>query len=464
MNPMMLTLAQAAMALDCTVRGAGDIAFARVSTDSRDIRPGDLFVALRGERFDGHDFVADVLARGAAAAMVEADHPALAQLPADTPLLEVIDTTAALGRLAARWRDRFDGLTVIGVTGSSGKTTLKQMIHAVLQNAHGADAVLATEGNLNNQIGMPLTLLRLNAGHRYAVIEMGMNHFGEIDYLTRLARPDVAVINNAGTAHIEFLGSRQGIAQAKGEIFAGLADDGVAVINLDDDFAGYWQGLNPGRRIVGFGLSQGALHAESVETDTLSSRFTLCAPDGQASVSLPTPGLHNVRNALAAGAVCHALGLPVAAIASGLAHYQGAKGRLQQKRTAAGALLIDDSYNANPDSVRAAIDVLARLPGQRWLVLGDMGELDDLENRHRDIGRYAASQGLSGFYAVGTQMRHAVEAYGAGARWFDSHAALAEALAPQLGAESAVLVKGSLFMGMARVVDALIASNGKEGA
>jgi UDP-N-acetylmuramoyl-tripeptide--D-alanyl-D-alanine ligase len=478
MSDTLFTLAQAAQALDAPFRGTGAATFSRVTTDSRDVQPGDLFVALKGDRFDGHDFVADVLARGAVGAMVEADHPVLATLATDAPLIEVVNTTAGLGRLASRWRLRFGELVLIGVTGSSGKTTLKEMIAAILRTSlmpeagasdmpaqhAGDDAVLATEGNLNNHIGMPLMLLRLRAHHRFAVIEMGMNHFGEIAYLTGLARPNVAVINNAGTAHIEHLGSRQGIAKAKGEIFAGLTDDGVAVINRDDDFAAYWDGLTGRHRRIGFGLTEGDVIAEGLITDALESRFALVTPSGLAPVVLPAPGLHNVRNALAAAAVCHALGLSPDDIARGLSAYRGIKGRLQQKRAANGALVLDDSYNANPDSMRAAVDVLTGLPGERWLVLGDMGEIDEVAVRHADIGHYARGKGLAGLYATGEGMRHAVAAYGEGACWFDSHAALVAALNEQLTPTASVLVKGSRFMRMEQVVEALASNPDKGGA
>ncbi|QDQ29271.1 UDP-N-acetylmuramoyl-tripeptide--D-alanyl-D-alanine ligase [Chitinimonas arctica] len=458
----MLTLATSATVLNATLRGDGGLAYERVSTDSRDIRPGDLFVALKGDNFDGHDFIAAVLAGGAVAALVEAGHPALAALGPDAPLLEVDDTLAALGRLAAHWRGLFS-LPLLAITGSSGKTTVKEMIATVLRRHAGDEAVLATAGNLNNHIGLPLMLLRLRARHRYAVIEMGMNHFGEIAYLTGLAAPQLALITNAGSAHIEFLGSAAGIAEAKGEIFDGLAEGGAALINLDDDYADYWRGLNASRTLLGFGLAQGDIQARDVRLAGLDSRFTLVTPGGEAEVRLPAPGRHNIANALAAAAACHALGLTAVEIAAGLAGYVGAKGRLQQKRAANGALLIDDSYNANPDSMHAAMDVLAALPAPRFLVLGDIGETDDIPARHAELGEYARGKGLESLYATGEGMRHAVAAFGPGGRWFDSHAALVAALAPQLGKDAVALVKGSRFMRMEQIVEAL-ASAGKAEA
>ncbi|GAB3261998.1 UDP-N-acetylmuramoyl-tripeptide--D-alanyl-D-alanine ligase [Chitinimonas naiadis] len=456
----MLNLAATATALQATLRGQGASAYTRVSTDSRDIQPGDLFVALVGERFDGHDFLAAVLAQGAVGALVQAGHPALAQLPADAPLVEVDDTLAALGKLAAFWRSRFT-LPLVALTGSSGKTTVKEMIAAVLRHKAGNDAVLATSGNLNNHIGVPLMLLRLRAQHQYAVIEMGMNHFGEIAYLSNLAAPTVALVNNAGTAHIEYLGSRAGIAQAKGEIFERMADQACAVINLDDEFAEYWSSLNKTRQQIGFGLKQGQVKAANLQSEALQSRFTLQTPAGEAPVELKAPGLHNVRNALAAAAACHALGLSAGEIAAGLAEYAGTKGRLQQKQAASGALLIDDTYNANPDSMHAAMDVLAALPAPRYLVLGDIGEIDDVATRHAELGQYARSKGLEQLYATGKGMRHAVDAFGAGGQWFATHAELIAALAPRLGADAAVLVKGSRFMRMEQVVAALAATESK---
>lgn len=453
-NQPILTLQDAASTLGTTVSNGADGVCQRISTDSRSIAAGDLFVALKGEQFDGHAFVEAVLAAGAVGAIVEAGHPALQAVAAKLPLIEVSDTVAALGQLGHNWRQRFS-LPLIAITGSSGKTTVKEMIAAILRHHAGDDAVLATTGNLNNHLGVPLMLLRLGAHHRFAVIEMGMNHFGEIAYLTQLAKPSVALVNNAGTAHIEFLGSTAGIAQAKGEIFESLNGRGIAIINRDDAFADYWRSLNKTRALLGFGLTQGDIHASDLHSEALSSRFTLITPTGSSAVNLPAPGLHNVRNALAAAAACHAVGLSADDIAAGLATYQGAKGRLQQKRAANGALLIDDTYNANPDSVHAAMDVLASLPGDRFLVLGDIGEIDDIPARHAELGRYAKEKNLPALYATGSGMRHAIDAFGAGGYWFENKESLIAALAPKLGASTAVLVKGSRFMRMETIIEAL---------
>jgi UDP-N-acetylmuramoyl-tripeptide--D-alanyl-D-alanine ligase len=452
----MLTLVQAAQAINGAA--AIDAPFAGVSTDSRTIAAGELFVALRGERFDGHDYVAEVLARGAAGALVEkcwADaHPGL-------PLVAVDDTRLALGRLAAHWRSRFN-LPLVGVTGSNGKTTVKEMCAAVLRAHFGQDAVLATTGNLNNDIGLPLTLLKLSDAHRAAVIEMGMNHPGEIAYLTGIARPTVAVVNNAQRAHLAGLGTLAEVARAKGEIFSGLAADGVAVINADDVHAPLWRELATGRRIISFGLDRAADVAGVWTARGFGSRLTLATPWGATDLPLAVPGLHNARNALAAVTATLAAGVPLATVASALAGYTGVKGRLQKRSGLMGALVIDDTYNANPDSMRAAIDVLAAVPGRRIFVMGDMGEVGEAGGQfHDEIGGYAKSQGVDLLFAVGELSAAAVGNFGAGARHFKRAEELTEALKKELAPGVTVLVKGSRFMRMERVVDA-IADNSEQ--
>ncbi len=451
MNQAMLPLSVTASAVNGQLLGEAAASFLRVSTDSRDIRAGDLFVALKGERFDGHDYAEQALAQGAACVLVEAGRlPALAG-----NRIEVADTLAALGQLAAFWRRQFSA-PVVGITGTNGKTSVKEMLAAILRSKVGDAAVLATAGNLNNHIGVPLMLLRLRAEHQFAVLEMGMNHFGEIRYLTKMAKPDVAVVNNAGAGHLEFLGSVEGVAQAKGEIFEGLAADGRAVVNGDDAYAALWRGLAGHRAVLAFGLNGGDAHAEQLQIEALQSRFTLRLPSGRADVLLKVPGEHNVRNALAAAAAAHALGLTPAEIAAGLASYAGTKGRLQQKQAANGALVIDDSYNANPNSMRAAVDVLAAQAAPRVLVLGDMGEIgSDIAEHHRAIGAYAQAAGIERLFATGEQMQQAVAAFGAGANWFANHTALLRALNTELTPTSTVLVKGSRFMQMERVVNEL---------
>lgn len=455
---MMLRLSEAAIATGGRLVGA-DVAFDAVSSDSRAIQPHELFVALRGERFDGHDFAADCLQRGAAAAMVDTRW----QLDQAGPLLVVEDTRLALGDLASYWRGKF-ALPVAAVTGSNGKTTVKEMLAAILRAASSDDAVLATQGNLNNDIGLPLTLFKLRASHRYAVIEMGMNHPGEISYLTRLAKPTVALINNALPAHLEGLGSVEAVAHAKGEIFEGLAADGTAIINADDQFAPLWQQLAAPRKVLTFGLEHAADVSANYRLHADASEMTLETPHGKIALRLSAPGVHNVRNALAASAAATAMGVPLSAIAAGLQQYGGVKGRLQRKPGKSGATIIDDTYNANPASMRAAIDVLQACPGKRVLVLGDMGELGDTAaEMHREIGTYAKAAGLERLLLLGELSQEMAAGFGAGAWHFDTPEALAEVLGPQLTADTTVLVKGSRFMRMERVVALLLAETNDKG-
>ncbi len=462
----MMSLMEAALATGGTALG-GNPRLEGVSTDSRTIASGELFVALRGERFDGHDFVAAAAARGAAAAMVDQVWAEGAET--GLPLLAVADTRLALGYLGAWWRARFD-LPLVGITGSNGKTTVKEMCAAILRaqaRADGLDpelAVLATAGNLNNDIGLPLMLLRLHASHRAAVIEMGMNHPGEIAYLTRLAQPTVALVNNAQRAHLAGLGGVAGVAHAKGEIFDGLRSGGTAVINADDPFCPLWREMNAGRRTLTFGFDASADVRGRAETMALGSVLAIEAPQGTVEVTLAVPGLHNARNALAAAAAALAAGATLAAVSAGLTSFSGVKGRLQVRRAAAGAVLIDDSYNANPDSVRAAIDVLAATPGRKILVLGDMGEIGGQAGQfHDEIGGYAKSQGVDQLLALGEMSELAARNFGTGGRHFGSVDALLAALRPELGADTVVLVKGSRFMRMERVADAIATDAGAGG-
>ena len=429
-----------------TLRGA-NAPVARVTTDSRDVQPGDLFVALKGERFDGHDYVRRALDLGASGALVARE------VPGATHVILVDDTRLALGRMAAGWRARFP-LPLVALTGSNGKTTVKEMLAAILRaHAGSPEAVLATEGNLNNDIGMPLTLLKLREAHRYAVIEMGMNHEGEIDYLTRLARPTVALVNNAQRAHVGILGSLEAIARAKGEIYAGLSASGTAVVNEDDPYASYWRGLNTGRRVVGFGLAPRAtVHAER---DGNQARIT--TPLGQVQVVLQVAGDHNLCNAAAACAAAHALEIPLEAMRAGLASFAGVPGRLQRRRAKqGGGWVIDDSYNANPESMKAALDVLAAEPGRRVFVMGDMGEMgEQSEPLHAEIGAHARSRGIDAFFTLGQASRRAADAFGPDAQAFDDVDALIAAARRESLAGATVLVKGSRFMRMERVADAL---------
>jgi len=448
----MMRLSQAASALG-VARHGDDVTFESVGTDSRAATAGELFVALRGERFDGHKFLALAQAAGAVAAMVDDAGAALA--PPGLPLLVVNNTRAGLIQLAHAWRGQFS-MPLVALTGSSGKTTVKEMLAAILREAcTDSDSVLATRGNLNNDIGVPLMLLALRAHHRYAVIELGMNHAGKIRQLARLAHPDVALIVNAGRAHIEYLGSEAAIAHAKGEVFEGLSRTGISVINADDRYAPLWRELAGARRRVEFGVENAAQVTATFKLRPLDSEITVKTPRGTAVATINAPGRHNVLNALAASAAAFALDTPEHAIAAGLARYAGIKGRLQRSAGCAGATLIDDTYNANPESVRAAIDVLASIPGRRFLVLGDMGELGaSAVHCHSEAGAYAHAAGIDRLYALGENSVHAVSAFGTGARHFprieEMLAEIENALAPDV----TLLVKGSRFMQMERVVKA----------
>lgn len=447
---MNLDLAEAAALMGGTCRGDGVVA--RVSTDSRTIRPGDLFVALRGERFDGGRFAAQALAAGAAGVVLDAT-----QAPDVADAIRVDDTRLALGRLAAGWRRRF-ALPVVAVTGSNGKTTVKEMLAAVLRlEAGDDDAVLATEGNLNNDIGVPLMLLRLRAAHQFAVLEMGMNHAGEIDYLTRLARPDVALVNNALSAHIGFLGSIENIARAKGEIFNGLGDAGIAIFNADDPHASIWREANARRCVVDFGQGGGVTVRGRIEPAAFGSRLAVTLPNAELEIALRVPGEHNAMNALAAAAAAFALDVSHRNLVAGLAGFDGVKGRLQRKPALHGSTFIDDTYNANPDSVKAALAVLARQPGKKLLVLGDMGELGaDAAAMHAEIGHAARAAGVDRLLALGDLSQETVAAFGVGAMHFERIEALLAELESALDADTVVLVKGSRFMQMERVVNRFV--------
>lgn len=445
----MMQLSAAAKVLNVQHVGADPI-FTSVGADSRKIVPGQLFVALKGEHFDGHDFAAQAIQQGAAAVLVEAP------LENASPAIIVEDTYAALGQLAAHWRNRYN-FPIAGITGSSGKTTVKEMLAAILRAASTPASVLATQGNLNNHIGLPMTLLQLNAQHRYAVIEMGMNHSGEIAYLTRLTRPDVALINNAGSAHIGELGSLEAIAHAKGEIFEGLAAEGTAVINADDRFAPLWKSLIGNRKTLTFGLENAADVSAHYQLHADGSAVELQTPHGIRHVALPAPGVHNVMNALAASAAALAMGVDLDAVVTGLQAYAGVKGRLQTMQGINGAVVIDDTYNANPISMKAAIDVLKAKAGKKILVLGDMGELgDDVLTLHAEIGAYAKSAGIDTLLTLGTHSVAMATAFGARAQHYATLESLVADLAKAMQTDSTVLVKGSRFMAMERVVNAVI--------
>ena len=444
---MAMRLSEAAGVLEASYSGA-DVRFAGISTDTRTLAADNLFFALTGPRYDGHDYVDAAQARGAAAAAVS--RPVSTTLP----LLQVADTRHALGQLARHWRGRFD-IPVVGITGSNGKTTVKEMITAILARR---GAVLATRGNLNNDIGVPLTLAGLAPEHRSAVVEMGANHAGEIAYLTGLARPTVGIVTNAGPAHLEGFGSLEGVAHAKGELFAGLDRDAVAVINADDRFAAVWRELAQGRRMLSFGLLPGADVGADWQATAQGTALALRTPHGAVDVQLPLLGRHNVLNALGATAAALAAGASLDDVREGLEGLAGVAGRLQRKTRADGGLVIDDTYNANPASLRAAIDVLSAFPGERWLVLGDMGELGaDAAALHAEIGVYARDAGIDRLFTLGEFSAQAARACGANAQACEDFDALLGALRRELHAGVTVLVKGSRYMGMERVVQALTA-------
>ena len=453
----MLSLGEAARLIPgATVHGDPDTTFERVSTDSRMVGPGDLFVALKGDRFDAHDFLGDVAARGAAAALV-------AHVPAGLamPVVEGGETRAALGALAHGWRKRF-AVPLVAVTGSNGKTTVKEMIASIFAAAVGADARLATAGNLNNDIGVPLTLLRLSGAHRVAVIELGMNHPGETEILARLAAPTVALVNNAQREHQEFMATVEAVALEHAAVIHALTPDGVAVFPADDAYASIWRVAATGNPILDFALHDAERQVEAQVTGRLhGGELAIDTPSGAVTVRLRALGEHNARNALAAAAAALAAGIELAAIKQGLESFEPVKGRLQVRQadvgSLAGARVVDDTYNANPDSMRAAIDVLAAQPAPRVLVIGDMGEVgDEGPAFHREVGAYARERGIDALFALGDASRDACTAYGDTARHFGDVGALVTALlAAGYGAQATVLVKGSRYMKMERVVDAL---------
>ena len=457
----MMKLSEAAGVLGGRMAGV-DAEFMAVSTDTRKISRGDLFVALHGEHFDGANFVLQALQAGAAAAVVN-DESEFSLPDSKLPILLVQDTRLALGKLAAYWRRQFE-ITLVAITGSNGKTTVKEMTASILRAAAGSeDAVLATRGNLNNDIGMPLTLLQLNGQHRYAVIEMGMNHFGEIDYLTRIALPQVALINNASGAHLEGLGSVEGVARAKGEIFEGLQSCGTAIINADDDFAPLWRQLAGAHSLIEFGLNSASDVNGTWRPQESGLLLNAKTPKGDFSAVMQVPGEHNARNALAATAVAIALNLSLENIVFGLERFTGVAGRMQRKQGRNNAVVIDDTYNANPASMHAAIKVLAETGGQRVLVLGDMGEMgENATEFHAEIGRIARALGIGKLYALGEMSRIAVREFGSNAQHYERVEELQQALEKELHAGTTVLIKGSRFMKMERVVEFCVDKGNKE--
>ena len=449
----MMDTAIAARAVGGSVIGAA-VPFVRVTTDTRALVPGDLFVALKGERFDGHDFVAQALASGAAAALVERSRASSLR----GNLIAVDDPLRSLAALATYWRARFD-IPVAVVVGSNGKTTTKEMIAAVFRSAEGSDAVAATPGNFNNAIGLPLAILAMRSTHRLAVFEIGMNHRGETRELASIARPTIAVITNAQREHQEFMQSVDQVAAEHADAIQALLPGGTAVINADDPRAAVWRSaaVTANASVSSFALDHGADFHARFESKGDGEAVQLYTPAGSARVLLQVPGRPMVRNALAAAAVAHAAGLTLTAIVEGLAAFRPVRGRLVTSVTATGATVIDDTYNANPDSMRAAIDVLAVRPAPRWLVIGDMGEVGEAGPEfHREIGAYARAAGIERMIAAGDLAHEAVHAFGAGAVHFQSVDDLARGVAAEVHAGVTILVKGSRFMRMERVVDALL--------
>ncbi len=433
-----------------------DVAIDSVSTDTRAIAPGALFVALRGERHDAHDFVPAARDAGAAAALVARE------LPLDLPQVVVDDTQVALGALARAVRARRD-VRVAGITGSNGKTTVKTLLAAILSR-HAPTHVNA--GNFNNEIGLPLTVLAMPASVEFVVLEMGAGQPGDIAWLAGIGQPRVALVNNVAPAHLERMGSLEGVAETKGAIYTALPADGTAVINADDAFAGYFSGLAAPRRVLRFGLAATTVDvgARDVEADANGSRFVLVTPAGEAAVTLALPGRHNVLNALAAATLAVALEVPLATIVAGLESADPVAGRSTRHRLANGARLVDDSYNANPGSFAAAIAVLAAEAGTRILVMGDMRELGaDAERLHADTGALAREAGIDRLLAVGALSAAAVRGFGDGATHFSDQAALVEALRASLPADAVVLVKGSRGSAMDRVVRALLGTSDASG-
>jgi len=450
------SLTDTARLLNGHVVGA-DVSFASVSTDSRTLAKGDLFVALQGPNFDGHEHLHQAQVEGAAAAMVSR------QVESDLPLLQVADTRLGLGELAAHWRQA-SSAEVVAVTGSNGKTTVKEMIAAILSQQ---GQTLATLGNLNNDIGLPLTLLRLQ-DEAYAVVELGANHPGEIKYLSDIAQPNIALLNNAGSAHLEGFGSLEGVARAKAEIISGLAEDGIFVFNADDPWAELWRELAAERAICTFGLEAEADVSSpkaAIETCWNASgfitRFPVKTPRGEIEIDLPLAGQHNRMNALAAIATTQLMGVGLQQIRDGLMGLKPVPGRLQSRMGKGGIRIVDDSYNANPDSVAAAIAVLATAPGRQILVLGDLAELgQEAAQLHKMLGQQIRAAGIKYLYCLGALSSATAEGFGEGAKLFQDHDGLIAALDEMLIEGDTVLVKGSRSARMERVVEALVAGVG----
>lgn len=443
----MMSLSILADVLKTSLTGR-DTVFTGVCHDTRTLAAGDLYVAIKGEHFDGHSFLAEAIRTGAAGALLSRD------IETPLPYVLVPDTRVALGELAAFWRRQFH-IPVIAVTGSNGKTTVKEMIGAIMGQI-GPGCV--TRGNLNNDIGVPLTLSRLRASDRYAVIEMGMNHRGEIEYLTRLTCPTIALITNAAEAHLAGVGTVEDVAHAKGEIFSGLSADGIAVLNADDAYFSFWKGLSAPRKCLTFGLEQNAdVSADYAFTDVGCAIHLKTTSHGDINMRVPLLGRHNVMNTLAATGAALAAGASLEQVKTGLEKLKTLSGRLEVKKGISGARIIDDTYNANPSSLAAGMQVLREFSGERVLVLGDMAELGEAATDiHQRVGELAKRIGIQRLYAIGELSKVAVESFGKGGKHFASHEALIDALQDCLHAEMTVLVKGSRVMRMERIVGGIV--------
>ena len=441
-----MRISLAADLLECTPLQS-ELNFTGITTDSRQVVPGMLFAALPGQAFDGHDYLQQAQERGAVAALVSRS------VTTDLPLLQVPDVQVALGVLAGYWRMQCPA-KVIGITGSNGKTTVKEMIASILRQV---GEVLATKGNFNNELGLPLTVFQLNKSHVYAVLEMGAGKPGDIAYLANIAKPEVGLVNNIGPAHLQGFLNVEGVARAKGEMYAALAEDGTAIINAAEPWVDLWLDINKAKKIIYFnGDGKDHIQAHHMEGDVVVS-----TPVGKFTLQLPLPGLHNLTNALAATAVCLALDVPLELIRTGLESVAQVPGRLNLKHVSAGWTVIDDTYNANPASLYAALQVLSTQNGEPWLVMGDMKELGlDSRKMHAELGDAARTLGVKRLYALGEASTAAMDAFGEGAVHFDSREELIHALRDELEPGIACLVKGSRSMGMEHVVNAI--SNGQQ--
>lgn len=448
-----MNLSLAAKSLDAGYQGQ-DVTFTGCSTDTRSLKNGELFIAIKGEHFDGHDFLREAREHGAVAAMIDSDIQ-----QDELPLLKVANTRQGMGKLAQHWRGQFD-IPLVAITGSNGKTTVKEMLVAIL----GIKAnVLSTRGNLNNDIGVPLTLFGLGNEHAYAIIEMGANHPGEIRWLSHIARPTVAVITQCAPAHLEGFGNVEGVARAKSEIYEGLDKQGIAVINADDDYADFWRGKINDLQQLSFGIEHNADVSAKIISGASAddkNRFLLNTPDGSVEILLPLLGQHNIMNALAAATCAIGLGISLTTIKQGLEKMKPVKGRLEIKTGINNSRIIDDTYNANPASLAAAINVLNRFNGKHWLVLGDMGELGpESETIHAMAGEDAKGRGVDRLFATGKLSQLAVKSFGKNAIHFETKEDLSARLKSEITSDVTLLVKGSRAMQMEKVVNSLEIQN-----